>query len=127
MGRTIALEAIIDAFQEIDFILLYPVLSHLALFLQLSARLSASLAWTQAHEGMEPLSVLDIVEACSGLAVTAGRLAIGLKTLADNYRSAALTFRSLSNQCRLFATAVRAVQAWMEDAPNTLSIDDSIW
>lgn len=76
---------------------------------------------------MDPLSILSLVEACAGLTVTAGKLAIGLKSLADNYRSAALTFRSLSNQCKLFATAVRAIHAWMEEAPDTLSIDDSIW
>ena len=76
---------------------------------------------------MDPLSVLSLVEACAGLAVTSGKLAIGLKSLADNYRSSALTFRSLSTQCRLFATAVRAIQAWMEEAPDTASIDDRIW
>ena len=76
---------------------------------------------------MDPLSILSLVEVCAGLAVTAGKLAICLKSLADNYRSAALTFRSLSNQCKLFATAVRAIQAWMEEAPATSSIDDSIW
>jgi len=76
---------------------------------------------------MDPLSILSLVEACAGLAVTAGKLAIGLKSLADNHRSAALTFRSLSNQCKLFATAVRAIQAWMEEAPDTSSIDNSIW
>jgi hypothetical protein len=76
---------------------------------------------------MDPLTVLSLVETCAGLAVTAGKLAIGLKSLADSYRSSALLFRSLSNQCRLFATAVRAIQSWMEDAPDTSSIDDRIW
>jgi hypothetical protein len=76
---------------------------------------------------MDPLSVLSLVEACAGLAVTAGKLAIGLKSLADSYRSSALMFRSLSTQCKLFATAVRAIQAWMEEAPETSNIDDRIW
>ena len=76
---------------------------------------------------MDPLSILSLVEACAGLAVTAGKLAIGLKSLADNYKHSALTFRSLSSQCKLFATAVRAIQAWMEDAPDVTSIDDRIW
>jgi hypothetical protein len=76
---------------------------------------------------MDPLTVLSLVETCAGLAVTAGKLAIGLKSLADSYRSSALLFRSLSNQCRLFSTAVRAIQSWMEDAPDTASIDDRIW
>jgi hypothetical protein len=76
---------------------------------------------------MDPLSVLSLVEACAGLAVTAGKLAIGLKSLADSYRSSALMFRSLSTQCKLFATAVRAIQAWMEEAPDTSNIDDRIW
>ena len=76
---------------------------------------------------MDPLSILSLVEACAGLAVTAGKLAIGLKSLADNYKLSALTFRSLSSQCKLFATAVRAIQAWMEDAPDVISIDDRIW
>ena len=76
---------------------------------------------------MDPLSILSLVEACAGLAVTAGKLAIGLKSLADNYKQAALTFRSLSSQCKLFATAVRAIQAWMEEAPEVTTIDDSIW
>jgi hypothetical protein len=76
---------------------------------------------------MDPLTVLSLVETCAGLAVTAGKLAIGLKSLADSYRSSALLFRSLSNQCRLFSTAVRAIQSWMEDAPDTSSIDDRIW
>ena len=76
---------------------------------------------------MDPLSILSLVEACAGLAVTAGKLAIGLKSLADNYRQAALTFRSLSSQCKLFATAVRAIQAWMEEAPEITAVDDQIW
>jgi hypothetical protein len=76
---------------------------------------------------MDPLLVLSLVEACAGLAVAAGKLAIGLKSLADNYKSAAFTFRSLSNQCKLFATAVRAIQAWMEEAPDTSNVDDRIW
>ena len=76
---------------------------------------------------MDPLSILSLVEACAGLAVTAGKLAIGLKSLADNYKKASLTFRSLSSQCRLFSTAVRAIQGWMEEAPEVTTIDDQIW
>ena len=78
---------------------------------------------------MEPLSILALIETCAGLAVTAGKLSIGLKNLAGTYKHAALTFRSLSCQSKLFATATRAVQAWMEDVPtDSLSnIDDSIW
>ena len=76
---------------------------------------------------MDPLSILSLVEACAGLAVTAGKLAIGLKSLADNYKKASLTFRSLSSQCRLFSTAVRAIQGWMEEAPEVTTIDDRIW
>ena len=76
---------------------------------------------------MDPLSILSLVEACAGLAVTAGKLAIGLNSLADNYKKASLTFRSLSSQCRLFSTAVRAIQGWMEEAPEVTTIDDRIW
>lgn len=76
---------------------------------------------------MDPLSILSLVEVCAGLTVTAGKLAIGLKSLADNYKQSALTFRSLSNQCKLFATSVRAIQAWMEEAPEVTTIDDRIW
>lgn len=76
---------------------------------------------------MDPLSILSLVEACAGLAVTAGKLAIGLKSLADGYKSSALMFTSLSSQCKLFATAVRAIQAWMEDISETSNIDERIW
>lgn len=76
---------------------------------------------------MDPLSVLSLVEACAGLTVTAGKLAIGLKSLGDNYKQSTLTFRSLSSQCKLFATSVRAIQAWMEEAPELNTVDDSIW
>lgn len=76
---------------------------------------------------MDPLSILSLVEACAGLSVTAGKLAIGLKSLADSYKQSAMTFRSLSSQCKLFATSVRAIQAWMEDAPKLNTIDDRIW
>jgi hypothetical protein len=76
---------------------------------------------------MDPLTILSLVETCAGLSVTAGKLAIGLKTLACNYQSASLTFRSLSSQCRLFACAVRAIQSWMDEAPDHGRLDDSIW
>src|ERR1700761_7584802 len=76
---------------------------------------------------MEPLSILALVETCAGLAVTAGKLAIGLKALADKYKIAALSFRSLSSQCKLFSTAVRAIQQWMEEGHELSHIDDSIW
>lgn len=76
---------------------------------------------------MDPLSILSLVECCAGLSVTPGKLAIGLKSLADNYKHSALTFRSLSSQCRLFATSVGAIQAWMEEGPEITRVDDSIW
>ena len=78
---------------------------------------------------MEPLSILALVETCAGLAVTAGKLSIGLRNLASTYKYAAVTFRSISSQCKLFATAVRAIQAWMEDVPtdSLTNIDDQIW
>jgi hypothetical protein len=76
---------------------------------------------------MDPLTILSLVETCAGLSVTAGKLAIGLKTLAGNYQTASMTFRSLSSQCRLFACAVRAIQSWMDEAPARGRLDDSIW
>jgi hypothetical protein len=76
---------------------------------------------------MDPLSILSLVEACAGLSVTASKLAIGLKSLADSYRQSAMTFKSLSCQCKLFAISVRAIQAWMEDPPELSTIDDRIW
>jgi hypothetical protein len=76
---------------------------------------------------MDPLTILSLVETCAGLSVTAGKLAIGLKTLAGNYQTASMTFRSLSSQCRLFACAVRAIQSWMDEAPDQGRLDDSIW
>ena len=75
---------------------------------------------------MDPLSVLSLVETCAGLTVTAGKLAVGLRTLAENYRHAAMTFRSLSSQCKLFACAVRSIQQWLEDSPDGNKLDDSI-
>ena len=76
---------------------------------------------------MDPISVLSLVETCAGLAVTAGQLAISMKSLAETYKKAALTFRSLSSQCKLFSTTVRAIQDWMEDAPDTSRVDGRIW
>lgn len=76
---------------------------------------------------MDPLTILSLVETCASLTMTAGKLAIGLKSLAGSYKQSALTFRSVSSQCKGLATSVRAIQAWMEEAPEVTILDDRIW
>ena len=76
---------------------------------------------------MDPISILSLIETCAGLAVTSGKLAIGLRNLAGSYKQASLTFRSLSCQCKLFGCALRAIQQWMEDGLDSNELDESVW
>lgn len=74
---------------------------------------------------MDPFSILQLVEVCATLTLTAGKLAVGLKALADNYKHAALTFRCISTQCNTLSCAVRQIQIWMEGSSKSTLLDDA--
>jgi hypothetical protein len=76
---------------------------------------------------MDPVSIISLIEACAGISLSAGKLAVCLKSLASKYRQTALTIKTLSTQCKLFATAVAAIQRWMDDGPEKDVLDDTVW
>ncbi|KAL9107198.1 MAG: hypothetical protein Q9227_007898 [Pyrenula ochraceoflavens] len=75
---------------------------------------------------MDPVSILSLVEVCAGLSMTAGKLAVGIRDLASKYKNATATFKSLSLQCKLFSSAVRDIQTWMENGQDSHTLDESV-
>ena len=76
---------------------------------------------------MDPVSIVSLIQACAGITLSAGKLAVCLKSLASKYQNIELTIKTLSNQCKLFATAVSAIQRWMCDGPERDILDDEVW
>ena len=91
-------------------------------------QLLSSLRPRQANSGaaMDPITIISLIETCGALAMSASKLAIGLNALTENYKQAAMTFRSVSTQCNLFACSVRAIEQWMSNIPEGHVIDQSI-
>ena len=76
---------------------------------------------------MDAISILSLIQVCAGITLQAGKLAVCLKSLASKYKHIELTISVLSNQCKLFAIAVSAIQRWMCDGPEREALDDTVW
>jgi hypothetical protein len=76
---------------------------------------------------MDPVSVISLIQACAGITLSAGKIAVCLKSLASRYKNVELAIKTLSTQCKLFATAVSAIQRWMCDGPERDILHEDVW
>lgn len=76
---------------------------------------------------MDPVSIISLVEACSGLYLSLGKVIGVLTNLATTYKQVALSIKSLSNECKTIKVAIERLQNWIESQTEGTNVSAEVW
>jgi hypothetical protein len=76
---------------------------------------------------MDPVSIISLVEACSGLYLSLSKVISVLSNLATSYKQVALSIKSLSNECKTIKVVIERLQYWIETQTQEANVSNEVW